>query len=130
MLTPRKDASAPAADDAGQGGVAGGGPPLQTPAGPPPAPALPDPLDPASQEHHPNLAYFAIRVGGEDGKAVGLFRVADDESAQSLTLERFAPSGEWEDDPALIDELHEPGCYSVDEGEAQTIQAQILAATQ
>lgn len=75
-----------------------------------------------------NVAYFAFKTGGEEGKAVGLFRIADNEEQQVLTLERFTPAGEWEDDPQLIDDLHEPGVYSVDEDEAQSIQGDILAA--
>jgi hypothetical protein len=74
------------------------------------------------------VAYFAFKVGGPEGKAVGLFRIADDEGASVLTMERFDPSGEWVEDPSLIDELQEPGAFSVDEQEAQSIQQQVLGA--
>jgi hypothetical protein len=109
--------------------------PVPTPAQPPvPAPAPAAGADAAADPNalpDPsalNVAYFAIKVGGEEGKAVGLFRIADNEEQQVLTLERFTPAGEWEDDPQLIDDLHEPGVYSVDENEAQQIQGDILAA--
>lgn len=72
------------------------------------------------------VAYFAFKVGGPDGRPVGLFRIADDQAAQALVMERFTPGGEWEDDPNLIDDLHEPGAYSVDEQEAQAIQQEIV----
>jgi len=107
------------------------------PAAPVPAPAPAAGADAALDPNDPNalpdpsalnVAYFAIKVGGEEGKAVGLFRIADNEEQQVLTLERFTPAGEWEDDPQLIDDLHEPGVYSVDENEAQQIQGDILAA--
>lgn len=111
--------------------------PVPTPAQPPvPAPA-PGPDAAAADPNDPNalpdtsalnVAYFAFKTGGEEGKAVGLFRIADNEEQQVLTLERFTPAGEWEDDPQLIDDLHEPGVYSVDEDEAQSIQGEILAA--
>lgn len=74
------------------------------------------------------VAYFAFKVGGPQGKPVGLFRIADDPDAQVLTMERFSPSGEWTEDPTLIDELQEPGAYSVDEQEAQSIQQAVLGA--
>ncbi len=96
----------------------------------PPAQIGPDgqPLPPPDPANAPGVdtTYFALKQGGEDGKAVGLFRIAADDDAEVLTLERFTPDGEWEDDPSLIDELHEPGCYSVEEDEAQSIQTQIL----
>lgn len=74
--------------------------------------------------------YFALRLGGEAGKPVGLIRVSSDDEAQVLTLERFTVDGDWEDDPGLIDDMHEPGCHSIDDAEAQSIQSQILGAVQ
>jgi hypothetical protein len=72
--------------------------------------------------------HFALKLGGPDGKAVGLFRAATDDDAGVLTLERLTATGEWEDDPNLIHDLHEPGCYAVDDNEAVSIQHQILGA--
>lgn len=92
--------------------------------GVPPDQAAVDPADLPGVE----VTYFAFKSGGEGGKAVGLFRVASDDEAEVLTLERFTQTGEWEDDPTLIDDLHQPGVYSVDENEAQSIQSQILGA--
>ena len=73
-------------------------------------------------------AYYAFRVGGPEGRAVGVFRVAKDDDAQVLVMERFSTDGTWVDDPTLIDDMREPGVYAIDEAEAESIQAEILAA--
>jgi len=84
--------------------------------------------DSLSQDPGLQVAYFAFKLDGPDGKPVGLFRIADDQAAQQLVMERFTPDGEWVSDPALIDDLHEPGAYSVDPSEAESIQQLILDA--
>lgn len=97
--------------------------------------APPDPNDPNAQQPVATdpaslpgveVQHFAFRLGGQDGKPVGLMRVADDDDAEVLTLERFTPEGEWEDDPALIEDLRQPGVYACEPDEAESIKAQIL----
>lgn len=112
--------------------------PTLAPGPQPPAAAAPAAPAPAGQptdgqqlgpdESSLQVAYFAFKIGGPDGKAVGLFRIADDPEAEVLTVERFDPTGEWVEDPSLIDSLQEPGAHSVPEAEAQVIQQEILGA--
>lgn len=99
----------------------------------PPVPALPG--QPAAQdgvvEPDPGVetSYYCFRAGGPEGRPVGLFRVAKDDAEKVLVMERFTLEGEWEDDPELIDELTATDVYEVDEAEAESIQAEILAAS-
>lgn len=85
-----------------------------------------DPVGAAGELSGVAVQHFALKTGGPSGKPVGLMRVADDPHAEVLTMERFTPDGEWEDDPGLIDEMHQPGTYAIDPDEAQSIQTKIV----
>jgi hypothetical protein len=67
----------------------------------------------------------------EDGQTpIGLFRVIEDESAQTLELERLSSDGSWTPDPSVIEELQEPGVTLIDPAEAPQIEQAILAGAE
>ena len=56
-----------------------------------------------------------------------LIRTRIDREAGKMWIERFEPSGEWVFDPALFEELTEPGTDKIGPDEARAIESRILA---
>lgn len=58
---------------------------------------------------------------------IGLYRMMTDDEAQTLDLERLTQDGTWQNDPTVIDELHEPEVVMVSPQDAQQIEQSLLA---